>query len=208
MPECPGKGFSGFPQSRGPLLGGLACEGPRALRREREAGPTGPRPLSPSPLVSLGRSCSPAAFPVPEVGRASCGKGLSGPQPPAPPRSPVELSIFKHTYTYTNLHGGFVTRVHPGSATRHSQVGTAKKKKKKKKKSIKWPLHCHGALVVFLFALSLLRLPGCPCPWGPRDSGLWFGKLADEVFVCLFVTERREVGGRSSGKRSSITCSG
>ena len=132
------------------------------------------------------------------------GKGLSGPQPPAPPRSPVELSIFKHTYTYTNLHGGFVTRVHPGSATRHSQVGTAKKKKK----SIKWPLHCHGALVVFLFALSLLRLQGCPCPWGPRDSGLWFGKLADEVFVCLFVTERREVGGRSSGKRSSITCSG
>ena len=23
-----------------------------------------------------------------------------------------------------------------------------------------------------------------PCPWGPRDSGLWFGKLAGEVFLC------------------------
>ena len=100
-----------------------------------------------------------------------------------------------------------MTRVHPGSATRHSQAGTAKKKKKKKKiDQVASPLL--GALVVFLFALSLLGLQGCPCPWGPRDSGLWFAKLADEVFVCLFVTERREVGGRSSGKRSSITCSG
>ena len=31
-----------------------------------------------------------------------------------------------------------------------------------------------------------------PVPGGPQDSGLWFSKLANEVFVCLFVTERRE----------------
>ena len=207
MPECPGKGVSGFPQSRGAFLGGAACEGPRALRREHEAGPIGSRPLSPSPLFVLGGSCSPAAFVSQGWDEPARGKGLSGPQPPAPPRSLVELNIFKHTHI--NKSSRWVCDSGPPRFCNQAQSGGHSQKKKKKKKSIYWPLQCRGALVIFLFALPLLGLQGCPCPWGPRDSGLWFGKLAGEVFLCLLLREGRweeEALGRGVQSLALVEC--
>ena len=132
MPECPGKGVSGFPQSRGAFLGGAACEGPRALRREHEAGPIGSRPLSPSPLFVLGGSCSPAAFVSQGWDEPARGKGLSGPQPPAPPRSLVELNIFKHTHI--NKSSRWVCDSGPPRFCNQAQSGGHSKKEKKKKK--------------------------------------------------------------------------
>ena len=115
-----------------------------------------------------------------------------------------------HTHTHTHTSSRRVCDSGPSQFCNHAQSGGPSKNKNKNKntKSIFLPLHCRSALVIFLFALPLLGLQGCPCPWRPRDSGLWLAKLADEVFVCLFVTDRMEVGGRSSRKRSSITCSG
>ena len=172
-----------------------------------------PQPLSPSPLSSLGGSCSPAVFLPQGWDEPTLRKGLWGPRPPAHPRSLVVLNIFKHTHTHTHTHTHIFTEglwLGPIPILQPCTVRRAQQNKNKNKntKSIFWPLHCRSALVIFLFALPLLGLQGCPCPWRPRDSGLWFAKLADEVFVCLFVTDRMVVGGRSSRKSSSITCSG
>ena len=85
MPDGYREGFSG-PHSHEALLGGAAGEGPRALRRERAAGPTGLRRLSPSLLSSLGGLSSPAAFrPGGGWHKSARGKGLLGPWPRAPP---------------------------------------------------------------------------------------------------------------------------
>ena len=70
-----------------------------------------------------------------------------------------------------------------------AQPGSAPSLKKKKidlvASSLPW---CFARFPV---SSASLGLQGCPCPWGPRDSGLWFGKLADEVFVCLLLREGR-----------------
>ena len=134
------------------------------------------------------------------------GKGLSGPQPPAPPRSPVELSIFKHTYTYTNLHGGFVTRVHPGSATRHSQVGTAKKKKNRSRglstAMALWSFSC------LLFLSSDSR--AAPVPGGPEIQAFGLGSWQMRyLFVCLLLREGRweeEAQGRGVQSLALVEC--
>ena len=175
------------------MLGGAACEDPRALRSERAAGPTGREdPFALSPLQS-GRALLSAAFLPRGRDEPARGKGLSGPWPP--PRSPVEPNVFKHTHK--NLHGGFVTRARPDSGHPWTQAQSGRRSKKKIDLVAS---SLPRRLGRFPVSSASPRTPGLPRSWGPRDSGLWFGKLADEVFVCLFVTERREVGGRSSGK--------
>ena len=149
-----------------------AGEGPRALRREPAAGPTSRRLLSPSPLSSLGGLCSPAAFLPTGVGQASSRKGHFTPLAPGTtPSSPVEPNVFKHTHTQIFT----------------AQPGSAPSKKKKKidlvASSLPW---CFGRFPV---SSSSPRTPGLPHPWGRRDSGLWFWKLPDEVFVCLLLRE-------------------
>ena len=103
--------------------------------------------------------------------------------PPGPGtthNSPVEPNVFEHTRR--NLHG-------PTRCCTQAQSGGRSKKKKKKidlvASSLPW---CFGPFPV---SSASPRTPGLPRPWGPRDSGLWFGKLADEVFVCLLLREGR-----------------
>ena len=100
------------------------------------------------------------------------GKGVLGPWPPAPP--PALLWNLMYLNTHTNLDG-------PTRFRTQAQSGGGSKKKKKNRSS-----GLFTALVLWSFScfLCLSRTPGLPRPWGPRDSGLWFGKLADEVFVC------------------------
>ena len=103
---------------------------------------------------------------------------------------------------YLNTHAQIFT-AQPGSAPRHSQAGAAKKKKKNHlvASSLPW---CFARFPV---SSASLGLQGCPCPWGPRDSGLWFGKLADEVFVCLLLRKGRgEEEAQGKGVQSLAGC--
>lgn len=186
MPEGRGAGFSG-PRARGALLGGRPVRARGPSGGSVRPGPQTPRPLSPSPLSSLGGRCPPAAFLPRGWDEPAPGKGLSGPRPPAP----AQVSNLMYLNTHKNLHGGFVTRAQPGSGP--SQSGGRSKKKKKK-------IDLVASSLSFSCVLCLSSDSGLPGPWEPRDSGLWFGKLADEVFV----TQRREVGGRSSGRVQSL----
>ena len=172
------------------LLGGAAGEGPRALRRERVAGPPGLRLVSPSPLSSLGGLCSPAAFLPTGVGEASSRKGRLRPLAPGTtPSSSVEPDVFKHTHKSS--------RPNP---VPHSGTVRRRQQKKKRKKidlvafSLPW---CFGRFPV---SAASPGLQGCPVPGGPEiqafGSGSWQMRY-------LFVTERREVGEKSSGKSSS-----
>ena len=118
-----------------------------------------------------------------------------------------------HTHTHTHTSSRRVCDSGPSQFCNHAQSGGPSKNKNKNKnkntKSIFWPLHCRSALVIFLFALPLLGLQGCPCPWRPRDSGLWFAKLADEVFVCLLLIEWRweeEAQGRAVQSLAQVEC--
>ena len=157
------------------MLGGAAGEGPWALRRERVAGPTDLKHLSPCPLSRLGRLCFSAAFLPGGWDKPALGKGLLGHRPPAPPPALLWNLMYLNTQAQ-------IFTAQTGSAPGHSQAGAAEKKKKKKidlvASSLPW---CFGRFPV---SSSSPRTPGLPRPWGPRDSGLWFGKLADEVFVC------------------------
>ena len=98
----------------------------------------------------------------------------------------------------------------PGSAPRHSQAGAEKKNKNKNQKniylaasSLPW---CFSRFPV---SSASPQTPGLPRPWGPRDSGLWFGKLADEVFVCLLLREGRweeEAQGKGVQSLGLVEC--
>ena len=97
---------------------------------------------------------------------------------------------------YLNTHAEIFT-AQPGAAPRHSQEGAAKKKKNKidlVASSLPW---CFGRFPV---SAASPGLQGCPVPGGPEiqafGSGSWQMRY-------LFVTERREVGEKSSGKSSS-----
>ena len=184
MPECPGKGVSGFPQSRGAFLGGAACEGPRALRREHEAGPIGSRPLSPSPLFVLGGSCSPAAFVSQGWDEPARGKGLSGPQLPAPPRSLVELNIFKHTHI--NKSSRWVCDSGPPRFCNQAQSGGHSKKEKKKKKNQSIGLSNAAALWSFSCLLCLSwDSRAAPVPGAPEIQAFGLGSWQVRYFfVC------------------------
>ena len=100
--------------------------------------------------------------------------------------------------THTNLDG-------PTRFRTQAQSGGGSKKKKKKNRSS----GLFTALVLWSFSCfcCLSRTPGLPRPWGPRDSGLWFGKLADEVFVCLLLREGRgEEEAQGKGVQSLAGC--
>ena len=118
------------------------------------------------------------------------GKGVLGPWPPAPP--PALLWNLMYLNTHTNLDG-------PTRFRTQAQSGGGSKKKKKKKidlvaSSLPW---CFGRFPV---SAASPGLQGCPVPGGPEiqafGSGSWQMRY-------LFVTERREVGEKSSGKSSS-----
>ena len=102
------------------------------------------------------------------------GKGVLGPWPPAPPPALLWnlMCLNTHTHKFSRPNPG----LHPGTVRR------AQQKKKKKidlvAPSLPW---CFGRFPV---SSASPRTPGLPHPWRPRDSGLWFRKLADEVFVC------------------------
>ena len=67
--------------------------------------------------------------------------------------------------------------------------------------SLPW---CFGRFPV---SSSSPQTPGLPHPWGRRDSGLWFWKLADEVFVCLLLREGRgEEEAQGKGVQSLAGC--
>ena len=145
------------------LLGGAAGEGPRALRRERVAGPTALRLVSPSPLSSLGGFCSPAAFLPAGVGKPAPGKGVLGPWPPAP--TPALLWNLMYLNTHTQI---FTAQ--PGSALRHSQAEAAKKKKiDLVASSLPW---CFGRFPV---SSASPGLQGCPVPGGPEIQAFGSG---------------------------------
>ena len=88
-----------------------------------------------------------------------------------------------------------------------AQPGSAPSLKKKKidlvASSLPW---CFGPFPV---SSASPRTPGLPHPWGPRDSGLWFGNLADEVFVCLLLREGRweeEAQGKGVQSLALVEC--
>ena len=127
--------------------------------------------------------------------KPALGKGMLGPWPPAPP--PALLWNLMYLNTHTNLDGP--TRF----CTQQKQTNKQTNKIDLVASSLPW---CFGRFPV---SSSSPQTPGLPHPWGRRDSGLWFWKLADEVFVCLLLREGRweeEAQGKGVQSLALVEC--